>query len=288
MDYAHESHKLSLRQACILFSICFSVYTYKPKPKEDSELRDALAELAAIHTRWGIWMMHHRLRNLGHTWNHKRVYRVYKEMGLNLRRKTKKRLPSRIAEPLLQPIVANETWSMDFMHDVLGNGVKFRSFNVIDDYNREGLNITLDTSLNAKRVVKELDQLIAWRGTPRRIRVDNGPEYISETMRLWAIERKIELKFAEPGSPYQNGYVERFNKSYREEVLDAFTFRKLGEATALTKAWLWMYNNERPHESLGYKSPVDFAQERLRSKAPQTLLCDSNFNWKSLVLNASN
>ncbi len=174
------------------------------------------------------------------------------------------------------------------MHDVLGNGVKFRSFNVIDDYNREGLNITLDTSLNAKRVVKELDQLIAWRGTPRRIRVDNGPEYISETMRLWAIERKIELKFVEPGSPYQNGYVERFNKSYREEVLDAFTFRKLGEATALTQAWLWMYNNERPHESLGYKSPVDFAQERLRSKAPQTLLCDSNFNWKSLVLNASN
>ena len=122
-------------------------------------------------------------------------------MGLNLRRKTKKRLPSRIAEPLLQPIVANETWSMDFMHDVLGNGVKFRSFNVIDDYNREGLNITLDTSLNAKRVVKELDQLIAWRGTPRRIRVDNGPEYISETMRLWAIEREIELKFESPGVP---------------------------------------------------------------------------------------
>lgn len=107
-------------------------------------------------------------------------------------------------------------------------------------------------------------------------------------MRLWAIERKIELKFVEPGSPYQNGYVERFNKSYREEVLDAFTFRKLGEATALTQAWLWMYNSERPHELLGYKSPVDFAQERLRSKAPQTLLCDSNFNWKSLVLNASN
>jgi len=132
-------------------------------------------------------------------------------MGLNLRRKTKKRLPSRIAEPLLQPIMANETWSMDFMHDELGNGVKFRSFNVIDDYNREGLNITLDTSLNAKRVVKELDQLIAWRGTPRRIRVDSGPEYISETMPLWAIERKIELKFVEPGSPYQNGYVERFN-----------------------------------------------------------------------------
>ncbi len=157
-------------------------------------------------------------------------------MGLNLRRKTKKRLLSRIAEPLLQPIVANETWSMDFMHDVLGSGVKFRSFNVIDDYNHEGLNIALDTTLNAKRVVKELDQLIAWRGTPRRIRVDNGPEYISETMPLWAVEREIELKFVETGSPYQNGYVERFNKSYREEVLDTFKFRKLGEARALTQA----------------------------------------------------
>jgi putative transposase len=107
---------------------------------------------------------------------------------------------------------------------------------VIDDYNHEGLNIALDTTLNAKRVVKELDQLIAWRGTPRRIRVDNGPEYISETMPLWAVEREIELKFVETGSPYQNGYVERFNKSYREEVLDTFKFRKLGEARALTQA----------------------------------------------------
>jgi putative transposase len=177
---------------------------------------------------------------------------------------------------------------MDFMSDSLWDGRRFRTFNVIDDFNREALAVEIDLNLPALRVIRVLERIAAWRGYPAKLRVDNGPEYISETMRLWAIERKIELKFVEPGSPYQNGYVERFNKSYREEVLDAFTFRKLGEATALTQAWLWMYNNERPHESLGYKSPVDFAQERLRSKAPQTLLCDSNFNWKSLVLNASN
>ena len=153
-------------------------------------------------------------------------------MGLNLRRKTKKRLPARTLEPRLQPISAHETVSRDFMHDVLSNGVKFRSFNVIDDFNRECLNLTLDTSINSKRVIRELDKLIAWRGMPRRIRVDNGPEYISNAMAEWAEQRSIELKFIQPGSPYQNGYVERFNKSYREEVIDAFSFTRIKEANA--------------------------------------------------------
>jgi len=187
VDYSRKEHGISLRQACILFSLHFSVSYYKPKPNEDHLVRDALSSLAEQHARWGFWMMHHRLRNLGHLWNHKRVYRIYTEMGLNLRRKTKKRLPARTLEPLLQPIYANETWSMDFMHDVLSNGVKFRCFNVIDDFNRECLNLTLDTSINSKRVIRELDKLIAWRGIPSRIRVDNGPEYISNAMAEWGV-----------------------------------------------------------------------------------------------------
>jgi len=279
---------MSLRQACLLFYIHFSVYSYKPRPREDQKVRDALATLTEQHTRWGFWMMHYRLRNIGHKWNHKRVYRIYTEMGLNLRRKSKRRLPQRIQEPLLQPIVANETWSMDFMHDVLSNKIKFRSFNVIDDYNREGLNLTLDTSINSRRVIRELDKIIAWRGSPSRIRVDNGPEYISQAMADWASERGIILQFIEPGSPYQNGYVERFNKSYREEVLDAYSFKTLKQADALSQAWLWMYNNERPHKSLGYIPPVEFAQQRLRSSAPSTLLLDQEYQWKSLVLSATN
>lgn len=288
VDYSRSEYRISLRQACVLFSLHCSVYYYQPKPTEDEDVRDALAQLAEQHTRWGFWMMHHRLRNLGHLWNHKRVYRIYTEMGLNLRRKRKKRLPKRIQEPLLQPLYANETWSMDFMHDALMNGVKFRSFNVIDDFNRECLNLTLDTSINSKRVIRELDKLIAWRGAPRKIRVDNGPEYISHAMRDWASVRGIELKFVQPGSPYQNGYVERFNKSFREEVLDAFAFKRIKEAEALSQAWIWIYNNERPHKSLNYQPPIIFAQQRLRSSAPTSLLKDEQYQWKSLVLNVTN
>jgi len=259
---------MSIRQACLLFSIHMSVFYYKEKPKDhDQAIRNHLADLAQLHSRWGFWMMHHRLRQLHYQWNHKRVYRIYKEMGLNIRRKTKKRLPARVQEPLCQPLYPNITWSMDFMHDGLINGIKFRSFNIIDDYNREGLNITIDTSLTSARVIRELEKLIAWRGKPERIRVDNGPEFIAAAMAQWANNQGIDIKFIEKGKPHQNGYIERFNRSYREEVLDAFCFTKLTEAQALSNAWLWMYNNERPHKSLGYKTPVAFMQECRRSVA---------------------
>ena len=264
------------------------MFYYKVKPKDDQEIRDRLAELAEVHSRWGFWMMHHRLRLMNYKWNHKRVYRVYKEMGLNLRRKHKKRLPARIEEPLVQPLYPNVTWSMDFVHDGLLNGIKFRSFNIIDDYNREALNITIDTSLTSKRVIRELEHLIAWRGKPERIRVDNGPEFIADAMESWANDREIDLKFIQKGKPYQNGFVERFNRSYREEVLDAFTFRRLNEAQMLSNAWMWMYNNERPHKSLGYKTPVGFMQERLRSYASPTFLHEKENEWKSLILSATN
>lgn len=271
-----------------MFTIQQSVYYYHPKPKDDQMIRDRLAELAELHSRWGFWMMHHRLRNMNYIWNHKRVYRIYTEMGLNLRRKTKKRLPLRVKEPLLQPLYSNVTWSMDFMHDGLYNGIKFRSFNIIDDYNREVLNITIDTSLTSKRVIRQLDQLIAWRGKPERIRVDNGPEFIAQAMEEWAERRGIQMKFIEKGKPHQNGYVERFNKTYREEVLDAFSFTRLKDAQLLSHAWMWIYNNERPHSSLGYKTPVAFAQERLRGYASSTFLPDQQSDWKSLVLTATN
>lgn len=138
------------------------------------------------------------------------------------------------------PEYANCTWSMDFMHDTLSNGVRFRAFNIIDDFNREALNITIDTSLTAKRVIRELDQLIGWRGTPEKIRVDNGPEFIAEAMQSWAQSRSIDLKFIQKGKPYQNGYVERFNRTFREEVLDAYCFSRLREAQVMAHAWMWM------------------------------------------------
>ncbi|WP_229368450.1 IS3 family transposase [Fibrisoma limi] len=228
------------------------MFYYQPKLSQDEPIREQLAQLAELHSRWGFWMMHHHLRNLNRTWNHKRVYRIYTQMGLNLRRKYKKRLPARVIEPLVQPSAANLTWSMDFMQDGLANGVQFRSLNIIDDYNREALAITLDTSLSSKRVIRELDQLIAWRGAPEKIRGDNGPEFIAQTMSDWADSRNIDLKFIEKGKPYQNGYMERFNRSFREEVLDAYWFTRLKEAQVMAHAWMWIYNNERPHQSTNH------------------------------------
>lgn len=278
-----------MRQALKTLDIKPSVYYYKAKPRtSDQEIRDNLAELADLNPRWGFWMMHHRLRNCNHVWNHKRVYRIYTEMGLNLRRKRKKRLPARIMEPLLQPIYPNITWSMDFMHDTLSNGITFRSLNIIDDYNREALNITVDTSLASKRVIRELDKLIAWRGQPGRIRVDNGPEFIAEALREWSIERGIDIKFIEKGKPHQNGFMERFNRSFREEVLDAYLFTRLQEAQVMATAWMWIYNNQRPHKSLGYRTPTDFLKWHQKVDSYPTIEKDQHVEWKMLVKNVTN
>jgi putative transposase len=235
-----------------------SVYYYSPRPNTDREIEDALRELAEVHSGWGFWMMHHRLRNCAHIWNHKRVYRVYTAMKLNMRRKHRKRLPARKKEPLSYPVGPNIHWSMDFVHGGLASGRHFRSFNVLDDFNREALNIPIDTCLSSRRVIRELDNLIDWRGKPERIRVDNGPEFVANAMREWAEKREICLVFIQKGKPYQNGLVERFNRTYREEVLDRFLFESLKQTQVLTNAWMWTYNNERPHSALMFNTPTQF------------------------------
>ena len=280
---------MSLRQAFKLFDIQPSVYYYRARTKrDDQEIRSKLTELAEVNHRWGFWMMHHHLRYCNHFWNHKRVYRIYTEMGLNLRRKRKKRLPARIMEPLLPPIYPNITWSMDFMQDSLSNGINFRSLNIIDDYNREALCMAIDTSLTSKRVVRELDKVIAWRGLPGKIRVDNGPEFIAEALDKWAKDRNIEIKFIEKGKPHQNGYMERFNRSFREEVLDAYQFTRLKEAQLMATAWMWIYNNQRPHQSLGYQPPTAFLKKHQKTDWFPTIQKDDDIEWKSLVLSATN
>lgn len=294
---------MSLRRACILVGLAQSVYYYAPRPSGDGEIMDALRELADVHSGWGFWMMFHRLRKCAHAWNHKRVYRVYTAMRLNLRRKYKKRLPARKREPLTYPIGPNIGWSMDFMHDGLACGKRFRSFNVLDDFSREALHITIDTSLSSNRVIRELDNLIDWRGKPEKIRVDNGPEFIAEAMRAWAEKREIVLAFIQKGKPYQNGLVERFNRTYREEVLDRFLFNSLRQTQALTNAWMWTYNNERPHSSLMYLTPTEFllkygklgnGAQNLKGMEEfptfQQEVYNSNNStgdWKFLVLNAT-
>ena len=223
----HCEFKMSIRQACVLFQLSQSVFYYKSKRSGDEMVQQELRGLAEMHNQWGFWMMFHRLRKMGYSWNHKRVYRIYTSMKLNLRRKYKKRLPARIKEPLVQPLYPNLNWSMDFMHDSLLNGKSFRSFNVMDDFNREALNITIDLSINSHKVIRQLDELISWRGAPTQLRVDNGPEFISQALKDWCEEKQIRLVFIQKGKPSQNGFIERFNRSFRQEVLDNYAFENL-------------------------------------------------------------
>lgn len=218
--------------------------------------------LSSAHLSWGFDKMMNKIKAQGHIWNHKRVYRVYCEMRLNLRTKPKKRLPTREALSLVQPIHPNECWSIDFMSDALSNGRRFRTLNVMDDYNREALLIKPSISLPASYVTRLLDQLAGIRGYPRRVRVDNGPEFISQTFKSWAAQHQIDTQYIQPGKPAQNGFIERFNRTYREDVLGLYLFESLDEVTVITKRWMDDYNNARPHEAIGNLAPRDFARDR--------------------------
>ena len=256
MAYLQEQ-RVSLRQACMLMKLSSSVYYYKHKiDPDDAPLQDKLTRLAEENRRWGFWKMFHYLRGQAMPWNHKRVYRIYTQLNLNIRRKPKKRLPSRTKEALYQPEIPNHVWSMDFMFDRLTNGRSFRTLNILDDFNREVVNIVVDTSISSPRVARELSQIFEWRGKPSTIRVDNGPEFIA--LKPWCDSNGIELKFIQPAKPNQNAYIERFNRTYRDDVLGAYLFDDLHQVRMETEKFIWKYNNIRPHDSLENITPRAF------------------------------
>jgi putative transposase len=176
-------------------------------------------------------------------------------MKLNKRRKHKRRLPSRHPEPLSVPEDANHSWSADFMSDALNDGRRFRTFNVIDDHRREVLAIEVDLNIGSRRVSRVLDRIVEVRGLPQRLRLDNGPEFTSVAVAEWAEKNHVELEFIKPGRPMQNGFVERFNKTYRAAILDMYIFESLEEVRRLTTDWIEFYNGRRPHDSLGGTPP---------------------------------
>jgi Transposase and inactivated derivatives len=252
--------QVSVRQACKLVSLPRSVYRYQRKPKDDRALMDALEVLVVKHPTIGFWKCYYRLRRKGYECNHKKLYRVYKFLQLNIRRKVKRRLPERIKQPLMVPEGLNQSWSMDFMSDSLVDGRRFRVLNIIDDANRESLAVEVDTSLPALRVLRVLQRLIENRSKPQMIRVDNGPEFISDQLQQWCEANDIKLLFIQPGKPTQNGFVERNNGSLRKELLDAYLFFTLQEVQIMAEEWQKDYNEERPHESLGNVPPAEYIQ----------------------------
>ncbi len=265
MDYAISVHQASVTRACRLLKVSRTVYHYQPKQVDASELKQELLKLAQKHKRYGFEKMYQKLRQKGYSWNHKRVYRVYCELQLNLRRKPKKRLPPREKITLAQPEFINRSWSMDFMSDALLNGQRFRTVNVLDDCNREALGIKASVSLPAKRVTEFLDLIACRRGYPLQIRLDNGPENVSKEMVAWAKRHGVTIHYIQPGKPAQNAYIERFNRTYREEVLDMYLFKKIADVQSITDKWLQEYNTERPHESLGNLTPQKFVEKQLIS-----------------------
>lgn len=236
-----------------------SGYYYKSK-KDDSEVIEALRERAEQKPAHGFRKMYSYLRRKGRAWNRKKVYRVYKLLKLHKRRKMKRRVPVRIKQPLVRQLTINCTWSVDFMSDSLASGRKIRTFNVIDDCSREALAIEIDTSLPAERIVRILDRLISLRGKPQILRTDNGPEFTSQHFELWAQDNGIQIQYIQPGRPMQNGYIERFNGTYRKEVLDAYLFFELEEVRDITEQWIWEYNNDRSHEGIGNQTPAEWSK----------------------------
>jgi putative transposase len=252
-------------RACRLVSLPRSQFYYSSK-RDDTTIIEALQELAFKHPSYGFRKLFAYLRRSGKPWNHKKVYRVYKLLKLNKKRRGKRRLPARVKQPLQQQSTVNSSWSMDFMSDSLTGNRKFRTFNVIDDCSREVLAIEVDTSLTSKRIIRTLEKIIDERGKPKTIRTDNGPEFTSKDFELWCNEEGIQIQFIQPGKPMQNGYVERFNRLYREAVLDAYMFFELDQVRELTSEYIQEFNQRRPHEALNNLTPEEWKHKVCNDK----------------------
>ena len=240
-----------------------SSYRYQTK-RSDERLRSQLVELAREKPRFGYRRLHVLLEREGERVNHKRVQRVYRAAGLSLRRKKRKHCV-REGKPLLERTLANQEWALDFVHDAVACGRTIRILSVVDACTRECLALEVDTSFASRRVTRVLEQVIAERGAPGTIRCDNGPEFTSRHFLAWCVEWKIELLHIQPGKPTQNGRVESFNGRLRDEFLNVSWFQNLFDAKRKSAAWKWEYNEERPHSSLGYLTPNEYAARLARA-----------------------
>jgi putative transposase len=270
VTYLIAEHQLSVQRSCRCIGLSRAAYYVLPKRSDrDAEVIVAINAVIDQHPRWGFWKTYKTLRRKGRRWNHKRIYRVYCELQLNQKRRAKKRLPKRVKQPLLVPQQPNQVWSADFMSDGLYAGKRFRTFNVIDDFNREVLLIEIDTSITGRRLIRIFERLRLDRGLPDLLRVDNGPEFLSGEFITWAESAGMIIQYIQPGKPNQNAYIERFNRTYRNEILDLYEFRNLAEVREATYWWTIEYNEQRPHDSLEDQTPAEYMSKNVKNSTLQ-------------------
>jgi len=257
---------MSERRACGLANLAKSVWQYKStKAESDVALKEQLIELARERPRFGYRRLWAMLKREGQVINRKRVYRVYRELGLAVRQRKRKKIAAVARDRTPGPVRPNQRWSMDFVSDGLRDGRRFRTLNIVDDFTREALAIEVDFSLPGARVVRVLEELAITRGVPDAITIDNGPEFAGKALDEWAYEKGVSLQFIRPGKPVENAYIESFNGTFRDECLNTHVFKNLLHARALISAWRDDYNKVRPHSSLGNLSPQEFNRETKRT-----------------------
>lgn len=271
VSYTRENWELSERRACGLVGIGPSSMRYTVKRSGDEKLRERLRELAGERRRFGYRRLHVMLVREGQMVNHKRVYRLYQEEGLTVRKRGRKRVSREARVPLAAPSGPNQLWSLDFVSDALSWGRKIRMLTVVDAFSRESLAIEVDTSLPGVRVARVLDRIVGERGAPEAISLDNGPELTSRALDQWAYERGVRLRFIDPGKPVQNAYIESFIGRFRDECLNEHWFLSLAHARRIVEDWRLDYNRERPHSSLRNLTPEEFRQSYIKRLEPAGL-----------------
>lgn len=258
--YCIEQYKFSERCACRLIGLSRHAYWYQPQEEAKQQtFKQRLQELSIQYPRYGYLLLHGLLKQEGLVVNKKRTYRVYRELGLSIRTKQRKKL-SRAFEPKLLPSMINERWSMDFVSDALFNGRRIRVLNIVDDYSREVVGQLVDFSISGQQVARFLDKVGQERGLPTSIVCDNGTEFTSKAMHFWSMDKGVRLSFTQPGKPTQNAYVESLNGKFRNECLNLHWFRSLAEARYEVNQWREHYNHVRPHSALNYQPPAEFVK----------------------------
>jgi len=259
VDALIDERGYGVTRACGLVDISRSLYRYRSRRAGSAEILTRLRELAAEKRRYGYRRLHVLLRREGYAVNRKRTYRLYRDAGLAVKRRKRKRYAPGERRALPKPIAANVSWSMDFVADGLADGRKLRCLNIVDDCTRECVAIEVDTSLTGRRVVAVLERLADTRGLPRSITVDHGPEFEGQALDAWAFAKGVTLAFIRPGKPVENAYIESFNGRFRDECLNENWFVTMAQARRVIERWRNEYNQDRPHSRLGYLTPAGYA-----------------------------